>query len=165
MDDAPKDTLTKPAPGRVPLKFWGYAALSTVLAGAIGYGVAYGQGRGAVSALQTELDSRLAAHEQAREDWERQLAEVRRRNALLAAKGTLHEALTALEASNFGIAQERLERVAAVIRREAGEDSKLGAVADKLGQFRISITADVREQKSSLTALLSELDTAVPPPK
>jgi hypothetical protein len=156
------DDQTPPAPTtRVPLKFWLYATLATLAVGGIGYGVAYGQGRGALSAVEAELASRVKAQEEARKDWDEQLGELRRKNALLAARSTLDAALEALEANNFGIAQAQLEQAGAAIAAQAGADEKLSGVATKLKAFRIKVSADIREQKSALGALLSSVDEAL----
>jgi hypothetical protein len=146
---------------RAPFKFWLYAVLSAIATGGIGYGIAYGQGRGEVKAVETELESRVKAHEEARKEWDSQMSELRRRNALLGARNTLAQAQAALEANNFGIAQDQLDKAGTAINKEAAGDEKLAAVGAKLRAFRFNVSADIREQKSALAGFLTSVDEAL----
>jgi hypothetical protein len=146
---------------RSPLKCWLYGTLATLAAGGIGYGVAYGQGQGAINAVQAELDSRVKAHADEKRAWDEQMAKLRRENALLDARRTLDSALLALESNNFGIAQQRLEQAGLAIAKNAGDDSKLKAVAAKIGDYHINVTGDIREQRAGLNTLLASVDQAI----
>jgi hypothetical protein len=161
----------EPRPGvaehaRAPERL-GHPALRRVLliCGLAGLlGAAYGIGR-----LEGEL-SRERVAEQAAAETERHSAKFddlralaaaqEERARLLEARRELHRAALDLVAYNFGMARERLSRVARALRRPEVAP-KLSALGTELGTFAPAVAADVAADRRRLDALAERFDVVL----
>lgn len=128
--------------------------------------VTYGVGRyqGAQTAGAADERAKEAANERAKS--ETSLSSERARVTQLEARRRVHLALIALDARNFGIAQEQLTNAGKLIQNSApAKDSELAKLGDELASSRLVATEDMGSQRSKLLAWTQRFDAALPPAK
>lgn len=128
-----------------------------VLSYATIFAVGYFRGREELSTVTAKLDQVTKSREAARKDVEAQHIRVQR----LEARRYIDQALAALDARNFGIAQQRLTEAEKALTKThvAG---KLLEVSKSLESFRVVATEDLGKQRQKLLELVSTFDQAYP---
>jgi hypothetical protein len=128
--------------------------------------VTYGVGRYQGAQTAGAADHRAEAADGERAKTEATLSSERARATQLEARRRLHLALMALDARNFGIAQEHVTEAGKLIQKSApAKDSELAKLGDELATTRLVATEDLGSQRSKLLAWTQRFDSALPPAK
>lgn len=154
---SPADDTAPTKARKVELKVWLYASLVALATGGIGYLVGAGREQLALEACKTERAAEATMHQEAsaqRGDEAKQLSE---RIQALSARRTLHHAIMALEARNFGIAKDTLARAGKELE-SATKDEELKSAARQIASFPVDVTADIGAQRDALLALTRSVD-------
>lgn len=153
-------------------------ALSVVMAGA-GYLAGRVQAWSALRETETQLQVAVEEHERAFEKAqadhraalstaEAQAEEARAQRAQLVELATLYEgyrtaqqALLALDARNFGIAESHLREAERILAPIASEVAGLPEVLARVAKTDIEVASNLEEQRQSVLSLIGELDAVI----
>jgi hypothetical protein len=148
---APAAATKPPARGRAKRWLVGLAAGAAVL------GAAYGTGRFQTSSRVDEAQALASAKA---EQWS-----VEHSSALrLEARRKLHLALIALDARNFGIAQEQLA-AAAVLLAATHPDGELDKLQKQIAAYQLKASENVGAERDQVNDWIGRFDGAVPAAK
>lgn len=154
------DTVRTPAPPPVkPRRFKRYAWL---VGGGVGlllvaFVSGYLTGRGELGEAETKIEKATKELAQSKAEAALDLTRERAHGQLLEARRSLDQAVTALDARNFGTAQQRLKESTLKLGA-ARVEGRLLAIAKELDATKLIATDDVGGQRQKLSALLTEFD-------
>ncbi|HEY5955629.1 MAG TPA: hypothetical protein VIV60_03705 [Polyangiaceae bacterium] len=166
MEEA-TDTVPNPAPKRSLLqnvkRIAGITAAVVALLGAVYLG-GYLHGRIAIDHLREQHAAELAAVQTQRDALTRSLDGANRQVQALAARRNLDQAVSALDARNFGIAEQRIKAAAEDLRRSA-LDERMAALIPPLAAFHLVATEDLGPQRKQIVDWLTQLDALIVVPE
>lgn len=140
-------------------KFLRVLALIVVATGAC-YLAGYLHGRSGVNQLRAQLDTDHAAARNQSEQLERQLSEAKRQILALDARRSLDQAVTAIDARNFGIAEQQLKQ-AGIWLRTSNPGTPAGELGATLEKFHFTATEDLGPQRRQLVEWIAQLDQRI----
>lgn len=156
----PSSPADDPAPvkaRKVGIKVWLYAALVALATGGVGYLVGAGREQLALKACESERTAEAAKHQEASAQRSEEATQLSERIQTLSARRTLHHAIMALEARNFGIAKDTLARAGKELE-SATKDEELKSAARRIASFPVDVTADIGAQRDALLDLTRSVD-------
>lgn len=127
-----------------------FGGLALVLGAAL-YLVGLVQGRGAVSDLETELTTA-----------EQRLAEAETTSRARAALALVYRSALALEARNFGTANERLSEAASVLSGLPAPDGELTSLQREIQETNLEVAADLESQRTRVLSFADRMLEARP---
>jgi hypothetical protein len=155
----PEPESASSKPSRSPARAWLYGLLATTIAGGVGYGVAYTQGRSRLAAVEAEALAASTARAEAARAAQAKADETGGRIQALEARRELHRAVMALDDRNFGIARDALSRARSGLRTV--KDTEIEPIAGRVQAFEMNVSDDVGAQRSMLIDIMRALDTAL----
>jgi hypothetical protein len=154
------------APGSPPIQSRRFKRYAWMAGGGVGlvlvafvYG--YLTGRGELGAAEARIEKATKELTQCKVQAAQDLNQANARGQLLEARRSLDQAVSALDARNFGTAQQRLKESALKLGA-ARVEGRLLAVAKELDAIKLVATDDVGGQRQKLSALLIEFDQWTP---
>jgi len=160
-DDAKNGAAEPAAKPAWRLKAWLYGALTAMAAAFVAYGVAYFDGRHALSAAEAQILAGAREHAGERAAWARREQELTLDRGRLMARRELHQGLMALEERNFGTATAHLQSAAAALAANSAGDTALRELSERVGAFRVTATEEIGEQRTTLVGFIQLLDKAL----
>lgn len=154
------DTVRAPAPP--PVKHRRFKRYAWLIGGGVGlllmtFAYGYLMGRGELGEVEAKVERTTKEFAQFKAESTQELTRERTRGQLLEARRCLDQAVTALDARNFGTAQQRLKESTLKLGA-ARVEGRLLAIAKELDATRLIATDDVGGQRQKLSALLIEFD-------
>jgi hypothetical protein len=141
----------------------GILAVGCCAAGACYLG-GYLQGRTGLTELRTQLDAERRTARASLESLTVQLESEQRMSLMLAARRNLDQSITALDARNFGIAEQKVKGAARWLVA-AHMEPRLAELARAFETFRLVASEDLGPQRKQLVEWVSQFDQLVTEPK
>jgi len=123
---------------------------------------AYAVGRLQTASKIDAAEARAAEALQKASQAELALQSERQRVKLLEARQLLHLTLLALDERNFGIAQQRLSQVSALLASEI-KNNPLAELAAPISQYQLRATEDLSQHREQLLQWTQRFDALLPP--
>jgi hypothetical protein len=143
-----------------PSRFKRYLGIAGLVLIALGgcYLAGWLQGRKELGGLQTQLTTAHKEAEAKQDECARQLTAEQRTIHTLEARRNLDQSLSALDARNFGIAEQQIKKAAKrlVAARAEGATAE---VAKALEAYRLTATEDLGPQRKQLVDWISQIDS------
>jgi hypothetical protein len=143
-------------------RLFGFVALACCTLGACYLG-GYLHGRAGLTALRSQLDADRRAARASLESLTEQLRSEQRMSLMLAARRNLDQSVTALDARNFGIAEQQVKRAARWLVA-ARPEPRLAELARMFETFRLVATEDLGPQRKQLVEWVNQFDQLVTEP-
>lgn len=145
---------------KAPSRFKRYLGITGLVLIALGgcYLAGWLQGRKEVGGLQAQLTTAHKEAETKQDECARQLVAGQRTIHTLEARRELDQSLSALDARNFGIAEQQIKKAAKrlVATRAEGATAE---VAKALEAYRLTATEDLGPQRKQLVDWIAQIDS------
>lgn len=125
------------------------------------YLTGYLHGRSGLNRLQAQLESERVAAQEHAEQLARQLDSSRRNALALDARRSLDQAIAALDARNFGIAEQQIKKAGKWLRTFSSDPSAM-ALGNTLEAFHLTATEDLGPQRRQVVDWVLQLDQRIP---
>jgi hypothetical protein len=119
--------------------------------------------RAGLAQLKAQHDSERLILQSNQERLTKALEAEKRLSLTLEARRNLDQAITALDARNFGIAEQQIKKAARLLAA-AGAQAKLGELTQAFASFRLVATEDLGPQRKQLVDWVSQIDPLIVAP-